>query len=43
MKSMAEAAKAAGVPVVTGDTKVVERARVTGVHHHTGSALSAWL
>lgn len=31
VKSMAEAAKAAGVPVVTGDTKVVERGKGDGV------------
>jgi hydrogenase expression/formation protein HypE len=31
VQSMAEAAKAAGVPVVTGDTKVVERGKGDGV------------
>jgi hydrogenase expression/formation protein HypE len=31
VKSMAEAARAAGVPVVTGDTKVVERGKGDGV------------
>ena len=31
VKSMAEAAKVAGVPVVTGDTKVVERGKGDGV------------
>ena len=31
VKSMAQAAKAAGVPVVTGDTKVVERGKGDGV------------
>ncbi len=31
VESMAEAAKAAGVPVVTGDTKVVERGKGDGV------------
>ena len=31
VRSMAEAAKAAGVPVVTGDTKVVERGKGDGV------------
>ena len=31
VESMAEAARAAGVPVVTGDTKVVERGKADGV------------
>ncbi len=37
VKSMAEASKAAGVPVVTGDTKVVERGKGDGVFITTTS------
>jgi len=33
--SMAEAARAAGVPVVTGDTKVVERGKADGLYINT--------
>ena len=32
--SMARAARDAEVPIVTGDTKVVERGKATGIHHH---------
>jgi hydrogenase expression/formation protein HypE len=35
VKSMAEAARAAGVPIVTGDTKVVERGKADGVFINT--------
>lgn len=32
--SLAQAAREAGVTVVTGDTKVVERNKGDGIHHH---------